>query len=122
MINWSPEAEAAFELTKKCLAEATLLNHPSGNAKTRMITDASDFAMGAALEQYFNEFWKPLAFFLRKFSPAQIKYSVYDRELTAIYEALRVFKYFLEGREFIVVTDHKPLIYAFQQRADKASP
>lgn len=86
-----------------------------------MITDASDFAMGAALEQFLDGHWKPLAFFSRKFSATQVKYSAYDRELTVVYEALRVFKHFLEGRAFIIVTDHKPLIYAFQQ-ANKAFP
>ncbi|GFT99373.1 hypothetical protein TNCV_1221691 [Trichonephila clavipes] len=28
----------------------------------------------------------------------------------------------LEGREFVIYTDQKPLIYAFQQKADKCSP
>lgn len=60
--------------------------------------------------------------FLWKFNPAQLNYSAYDRELTTIYEAVKYFKHFLEGREFKVITDHKPLIYVFQQRADKASP
>ena len=68
-----------------------------------------------------NGIWKPLAFFSRKFSSAQRAYSAYDRELTAVYEAVRHFKYFLEGQSFKIVTDHKPLIYAFTQRSEKAS-
>lgn len=100
----------------------TLLIHPSDSAETRLVTDASDFAMGAVLEQHVSDAWKPLAFFSRKFTAAQAKYSTYDRELTAIYEAIKHFRHFLEGRNFKVLTDHKPLSYAFQQRSDKASP
>ena len=48
-------------------------------------------------------------------------YAAYDRELTAIFEATRYFRYFLEGQRFKIVTDHKPLIYAFTQRSKKSS-
>ena len=47
------------------------------------------------------------------------RYNVCDRELTAIYEAVRHFRYFLEGQTFTIVTDHKPLIYMFSQRVEK---
>lgn len=121
IIDWTPEALQAFEQTKSDLAEATLLCHSLAEAKTRLISDASDFAMGASLEQFVEGTWKPLAFFSKKFNPSQCKYSAYDRELTAIYEAIKHFKYFLEGRNFKVVTDQKPLTFAFKQKADKAS-
>ena len=62
-----------------------------------------------------------MAFFSRKFSSAQVNYSAYDRELTAIYEAVKYFRPLVEGRDFGIVTDHKPLIYAFLQKSDKAS-
>jgi cleavage and polyadenylation specificity factor subunit 1 len=60
--------------------------------------------------------------FLKKLNTAQQKYSVYDRELLAIYEAVRHFRYMLEARQFTILTDHKPLIYTFQQKRDNAPP
>ena len=99
-----------------------LLAHPSAEDEIRVVSDASDFAMGAVLEQFTKGSWSPLAFFSQKFTSAQKKYSAYDRELTAAYEAIKYFKYFLEGREFKLLTDHKPLIYAFMQKSEKASP
>jgi cleavage and polyadenylation specificity factor subunit 1 len=78
--------------------------------------------MGAVLQKGVNNTWQPLAFFSKKLSPAYQKYSVYDRELLAIYEAVKHFRHMLEARHFIISTDHKPIIYAFQQKRDKCSP
>lgn len=50
-----------------------------------------------------------------------MRYSTYDRELTAIYLAVKHFRYMLEGRLCHIYTDHKPLIFAFNQRPDRAS-
>lgn len=64
--------------------------------------------MRAALEQEFNESWEPLAFFSQKFSTLQMKYSFYDKELTAIYEANQYFRQLIEGRDFEIATDQNP--------------
>ena len=105
------------------MANATLLVHPRAGAETRIVTDASDVAAGAVLEQEsVSGVWEPLAFYSQKLSPAQRNYSAYDRELTAIFEAVKHFRYYIEGRTFKILTDHKPLVYAFVQRSDKASP
>ena len=119
-IEWDPVTIAAFEQCRKSILDATELAFPSEHAEIRLVTDASDAAMGAALEQKSAEDWRPVAFYSKKFNPAQCKYSTYDRELTAIYCAIRKFYYYLEGRKFDVITDHKPLMYALSQSHDKA--
>lgn len=121
-IIWDSEADAAFEEIKSQIANSALLFHPESNAVTRLVTDASDFGMGAALEQMISGSWRPLSFFSRKFTPTQKNYSTFDRELTAIFESIKYFRYFLEGREFRIVTDHKPLIFVFKQKSEKSSP
>jgi cleavage and polyadenylation specificity factor subunit 1 len=78
--------------------------------------------MGAVLQQQMQDVWQPLAFFSRKLSLAQQKYSVYDRELLAIYEAVRYFRHMLVARHLTIVTDHKPLTFAFHQKRDKCPP
>lgn len=120
-VAWTDASEAAFEQCKEMLANATLLTFPAENAPLRLTTDASDFAMGGVLEQK-TQFWQPLSFFSRKLSETQRRYSTYDRELLAIYEAIKFFRFMLEGKDFVIRTDHKPLTYAFQQRSSKASP
>ncbi|GFW58710.1 transposon Tf2-6 polyprotein [Trichonephila clavipes] len=48
-------------------------------------------------------------------------YSTYDRELLGIYLSVKQFKHLLEGRNFVIYTDHKPITYAFHQKNEKAS-
>lgn len=84
--------------------------------------DASDIVLGAVLQQAVQSGIQPLHFFSQKLSEAQSKYSTYDRELLAVYSAVKHFKHILEGQQFSIYTDHKPLIYAFQQKSDRTSP
>lgn len=121
-IEWTEQLKDAFEKCKTQLADATLLSFPEENALTSLCVDASDIAVGGVLQQCINGEWKPLGFFSKKLSQAQSKYSAYDRELLAVYAAVKHFQYFLEGRQFVIYTDHKPLIYAFKQKPEKASP
>ncbi|BHF82160.1 hypothetical protein SprV_0802529700 [Sparganum proliferum] len=65
---------------------------------------------------------QPLAFFSKKLSPEETRYSVFGRELLAIYLSIRHFRHFLEGREFVVLTDHKPLVFALRASPDRHSP
>lgn len=92
------------------------------NARLTLTTDASDDAVGAVLHQIADGQIQPLGFYSKKLSPSQKKYSAYDRELTAIYQVVQHFKYALDGREFVVFTDHKPIVFAFRQKSERASP
>jgi hypothetical protein len=52
---------------------------------------------------------RPIAFFSRKLSETQEKYSVTEIELLAIVETLKEFKGMLWGQDIKVYTDHKNL-------------
>jgi hypothetical protein len=112
----------AFEACKESLSQATMLTHPDCSLPLALTTDASDTAMGGVIQQLKDGVWEPLAFFSRKLSPSQVKYSPYDRELLAIYESIKYFRHMLEARHFTVYTDHKPLTYAFREHKSNCSP
>ncbi|XP_050665912.1 uncharacterized protein LOC126966079 [Leptidea sinapis] len=121
-VNMTLELLEAFKRCKSSLSHATLLAHPDTTAELAIQTDASDHAIGAVLQQSKGNTWQPLAFFSRKLSPSQKKYSPYDRELLAIYEAIRYFRYMVEARTFTIYTDHKPITFAFSTQRDSCSP
>ncbi len=52
---------------------------------------------------------RPIAFFSRKLSETQLKYSVTEIELLAIVETLKAFKGMMWGQDIKVYTDHKNL-------------
>ena len=119
-LKWGHDQDTAFQRAKQALSDATLLVHPNAKAVTAVTCDASGTAVGASLDQLSNGEWKPLALFSRKLSRAELKYSAFDRELLAIYLSIKHFRYFLEGRQFTIYTDHMPLTTAIASATDRS--
>ena len=111
-LTWSPALDSAFRRAKALLAAVLELIHPRPGAQISLAVDASDSHVGSVLQQFLDGFWAPLAFFSKKLSVAERKYSVFNRELLAAYSSLRCFRFLLEGRDFTIFTDHKPLTLA----------
>ena len=86
------------------------------------MTDASDIAVGAVLQQLIVDQWQPIAYYSHKLSPAECQYSTYDRELLAVYLAIKHFRHYVEGRAFTVYIDHKPLTYSMNTKSERSSP
>jgi hypothetical protein len=114
-LDWSAEMETAFIDAKAALSSATTLAHPSATAQVSLAVDASSSHIGAVLQQKCKGGWRPLAFYSRKLSDTETRYSTFDRELLAVHNALRHFQFLLEGRKFHILTDHKPLVTALHQ-------
>ena len=121
-VTWTEETQAAFQEAKKALANATLLSHPHPTAPLAIMSDASEIAVGAVLQQRVENEWHPIAYFSRKLTPPETRYSTFDRELLAVYLSIRHFRHMVEGREFSVLTDHKPLTRALSSRGTQHSP
>ena len=121
-LSWTDATDAAFLAAKKALTNTATLSFPAPDVEISLATDASDTGTGAVLQQFVDGAWKPISFFSQKFNKAESKYSAYDRELLAIFKAIKRFQYFLEGRSFHVYTDHKPLTTAFLRNKATCSP
>ena len=111
-LNWSPDMLSAFSAAKNLLCTVPTLVHPDPSAAISVSVDASGSSIGAVLQQDVAGVWAPLSFYSRKLSPSETRYSAFDRELLAAWSALRHFRFLLEGNEFVLYTDHKPLTQA----------
>ena len=120
-LKWNESTYLVFIESKQILANATLLVHPDHSAPLNIACDASDFAVGVVLQQYIDNIWQPLSFFSKKLTPAETRYSALDCELLAVYATIRHFRHNLEGRNFFVNTDHKPLTFVMTSVTERPS-
>jgi hypothetical protein len=60
-------------------------------------TGASDFALRSILSQKDSaKMLHSIAFYLQKFMSAEINYKIYDKELLAVIDSFKVWRYYLE--------------------------
>ena len=65
----------------------------------------------AVLSQNQGQGDQPVAYESRKLSPAEQNYPVHEKELLAIVHAIKLWRTYLEGQKFTVITDHASLEY-----------
>ena len=109
---WQKEQQDAFLDLKQQLQRVSSLSYPLHDVETRLVTDASETAAGAVLEQLIDGCWKPIGFFSKRFHGSEMSYSTYDRELLAMKLSIQHFRHVIEGipgNLFHILTDHKPL-------------
>ena len=115
--KWDKEQEDSFNDIKVALTNTPVLKLPTREGRFKVHTDASDYAIGAVLEQEdVNEKTiKPVAYFSKKLQGAQTRYATHVKELYAIVKALECWRHYLEGVNFDVYTDHFSLQYLRNQ-------
>jgi len=100
--RWEAEHDEAFRRVKEIIARDVILAYPDFAKKFVIYTDASTRQLGGVITQDN----RPLAFFSRKLTKAQEKYTVTELELLSIVELLKEFKGMLLGYKVEVWTDH----------------
>jgi hypothetical protein len=105
--KWTHVEQKAFEDFKQIAAHETLLAFPDPSQPFHIFTDASDYQLGSIIKQ--NNV--PLAYFSRKLTSPQRRYTTIEKELLSIVETLKEFRQMLYGAQLIVHTDHKNLTY-----------
>jgi hypothetical protein len=76
-----------------------------------LICDASDVALPAVLHQKSSEELAPIAYASRLSSPAERKYSIYERGCLAVVYGCEKYRSYLEHKEFSLHTDNQALAW-----------
>ena len=110
-ISWTSEAQESFTNLKACLASQPFLKLPDLKKTFILRTDSSSVGIGAVLLQYHDDCPFPVCYASRKLSSSERNYSTIERECLALVFGTCKFQMYLFGREFVLETDHKPLVY-----------
>lgn len=108
---WTQAHENSFRTLKERVASAPVLRPVDPDLPVIVSTDASGCAIGAVLEQDDGMGRRPVAFFPQTLNIHEQRFTVRERELLAIVEAIRHWRCYLHGRSFDVHTDQESLRY-----------
>ena len=111
--RWESKEHAAFESIKLALVQEPILSLPDFNLSFTVSCDASACGLGAVLSQQQLGVERVIAFASKSLSSAQRNYSTTDRECLSIHWALTMWRIYLIGRKFLVITDHAALKWLF---------
>lgn len=113
--EWTPDAQKAFEQLQDLTTSAPVLRPFDKRYPIYVSTDASGYAVGAVLEQDDGRGRRPVAYFSLTLNIHEQRYSIRERELLAVVQAIRHWRCYLYGRPFEVHTDHESLRYLSTQ-------
>ena len=109
-IDLSDEAIHAFDELKRILTHDLVLHIPDKQLPFKIQTDASKAGIGAVLMQTHSNGDLPIAYISKKFTTTQMNWPATEQECYAIIYAIEKWHKYLDGRPFLIETDHKPLL------------
>ena len=111
--DFNNKCKEAFDNLRKYLVdESKVLLLPDLNKTFKLYCDACDYGIGSALTQQDDKGdWRPCTYYSKHLSKTERRYSTSEKELLACVKSIEFNKQYLLGREFILVTDHKPLTW-----------
>ena len=118
---WNDEQETHFQSVRNRVANATENTHYNPHLETRIKCDASRAGLGAALEQRSSTGWHTIAFTSRFLNSNKERYSVNELELLGVVWSVEYFKYYLFGKSFTIITDHRALLSIMKEHRSNKS-
>ncbi len=114
---WTMEGHKAFEAIRNALSKENCRSFFDPNKSTVLQTDASGSGLGAVLLQDD----KPVTMVSRKLTSIEQRYSQIEREMLAIVFGVTKLSKYLIGIDFVLQTDHKPIVQLFRKPIDALS-
>ncbi|XP_034023519.1 uncharacterized protein K02A2.6-like [Thalassophryne amazonica] len=114
---WGSAEQRAFDELRKELSSPTVLAQYCLHRET-IAADASSFGLGGVLSQKQQSgVSSPIAFISRSMTDTERRYAQIEKEALALTWACERFQSYLIEKDFLIQTDHKPLISLLGSRA-----
>ena len=112
---WTEECENSFMKLKSVLVSDKVMAHPQPHRPYRLYCDACDYAIGGILVQTDPESGveKVVQYVSKQLSGTQRRWATIEKEAFSVVYCLQKLRPYLLGAEFVVYTDHKPLLSLF---------
>lgn len=118
--KWEAEHQTAFDRIKALLCSGVVMGHPRLDKEFVLDVDASDYALGAELSQEDEEGnLRPVYHASRHLEKAERNYSATARETLAAVFGCEYFQQYLQGKKFILRSDHNPLVWLRSMKEPK---
>ena len=106
---WTDEGIASFYKIIAEIEKGHTMFFPRDDCPVFLLTDASDYGIGAYCFQLVDNAEQPVAFVSKALSSTQYKWSIIQKEAYSIFYALRTLKAILRDRHFTLQTDNRGL-------------
>jgi len=110
---WGNACQNAFENLKFALISKPILQFPEFKKTFLITTDASNYALDCVLSQGEIGQDRPIAYASRVLNDSEINYSTIEKECLGIVFAIKPFGPYVWGTKFVIITDHRPLVWLF---------
>jgi hypothetical protein len=109
----------SFEILKKTLISAPIIQPPNWSLPFEIMCDASDYAIGAVLGQTKDKKHHAIAYASRTLTGPQLNYVTTKKEFLTVVFAIDKFRSYLVGAKVIVYTNHATLKYLLTKKDAK---
>ena len=110
-LQWTPLAKENYFKVRDTVANCPALYFVDENAPIIVMTDASDYGIGAYIYQLIDNKERPIVFFSCSLHGAELNWSTIEKEGYAIFATLTKFSHLLRDNKFLLRTDHMNLTY-----------
>lgn len=114
-IQWTDKLQTSYDTLRKAVGNCPILSFPEPEGEIMVETDASDYAIGAAVFQNTMvngaSTKKPIAFLSKQLTNVEKRWSTIEKEAFAIFVALMKWEWLLRDIPFTLHTDHKNLTF-----------
>ena len=108
---WGEDQAAAFSTLKTVLSDADTLAHFDPTLPTQLRCDASLLGVGGVLLQQHGDDLLPVAYTSKTFNTQQRNWTTIEQECFGIVHCVDVWRHYLAGHPFQILTDHRNLTF-----------
>ena len=112
--KWTSECCKSFEKAKELLKHSNVLIHYNPSLPIKVAGDASNYGICAVISHITPDGQeRPILFASQTLTSSECNYSQIEEEALSLVYGVKKFHRYLFGRQFTLLTDHKPLTTIF---------